>query len=189
MYSTLHLNIPEYGKTHWFQLAKRKAGWLCVGLFAPEIVRLPLRFRVHQTDPLEIGFIAFQHWLFLKKFAQEMKSHLPTEGKTQGDDAIATDHTILRRFPRTQVHSHYALMGGFVFDTSGASARFFLDGRTRLILTPNALLKIAELQPDLIPDLSKGQIQDKSKADGFTKIVVCVQALWYVIPSPKSLQP
>jgi hypothetical protein len=81
------------------------------------------------------------------------------------------------------------LHGWLRFDTSGLPANFFPNGRTRLTLTPSALLKIAELEPDLIPDLSNGDIQDKSKADGFTKTVVCVHALWYVLPPPRLLQP
>jgi hypothetical protein len=54
--------------------------------------------------------------------------------------------------------------------------------RTRLTLTPAAILKLAELQPALLPGLSRGNIEDKSKADGLAKTIVCVQALWYVTP-------
>jgi len=38
VYSTIHLNIPEHGKTGWIYLTKRKAVWACVGLLAPEVV-------------------------------------------------------------------------------------------------------------------------------------------------------
>jgi hypothetical protein len=38
VYTTLHLNIPEHGKSSWIQRLKRKALWLLIGLFAPEFV-------------------------------------------------------------------------------------------------------------------------------------------------------
>lgn len=93
---------------------------------------------------------------------------------------VTPNATVRRQYPWTQMHSHYALMGGYVFDTSG-SLNFFPNGRTRLSLTPTALLKIAELEPDLLPNLPKSNIEDKSKADGLAKTIVCVQALWYVV--------
>jgi hypothetical protein len=37
VWTALHLNIPEYGKS--LKQFFHKAGWLLVGLFAPELVR------------------------------------------------------------------------------------------------------------------------------------------------------
>lgn len=41
------------------------------------------------------------------------------------------------RYPWTIVHSFYALMGGFAFDTSKGGAEFLPDSRTRLTLNFN----------------------------------------------------
>lgn len=138
----------------------------------------------HQSDLSKIAYLAFQDWLFAKTLERRMCRFLVGDSTSSkaGQDVTGVTAAVQRRFPWTQVHSHYALMGGYVFDTNGSPASFFPDGRTRLTLTPEALLKIAEFEPNLLPDLSKGNIQDKSKADGLAKTIVCAQALWYVVP-------
>lgn len=81
----------------------------------------------------------------------------------------------------TRLHAHYALMGGFAFDTSKLPMNFLPEGRTRLTLTPAALRKLASYEPDLIPDISTENIHDKSKADCFAKSIACFQALWFIV--------
>jgi hypothetical protein len=80
----------------------------------------------------------------------------------------------------TRIHSHFALMGGFAFDTSKLNPNIFRDNRTRMTLGPSALQLLAANEPDLIPDISKDTILDKSKANGFAKFLVCLQACWFV---------
>ncbi|KAH5296116.1 hypothetical protein HBI12_213870 [Parastagonospora nodorum] len=38
-YASLHLDIPQYGKTGWSHRAWKKVQWVCIGLCAPEFVR------------------------------------------------------------------------------------------------------------------------------------------------------
>ena len=38
LYTCLHVDIPEHGKTHWTHVLRRKALWVIPGLFAPELV-------------------------------------------------------------------------------------------------------------------------------------------------------
>ncbi|KAI4959921.1 hypothetical protein J4E86_001539 [Alternaria arbusti] len=70
-------------------------------------------------------------------------------------------------------------MGGFVVDTRSLDQKYLPKGRQRMTLTPEGLKFIAEHTPDLVPDLPESAIIDKSKANAFTKLVTCGQALWY----------
>lgn len=81
-----------------------------------------------------------------------------------------------RKNPWTRTHSHFALMGGFVFDADDSQANFMTRTYTRVTLGPSALLKLAELEPTLIPDILESDINDKSKASWLAKTSVCLQA-------------
>lgn len=74
------------------------------------------------------------------------------------------------------MHSYFAVMGGFCFDTTNAEVNFLPGDRTRVTLTSTGICSLAELAPELLPDLSKEHIRDKSKADGFDKTLACLQA-------------
>lgn len=88
------------------------------------------------------------------------------------------------------VHGFYAIMGGFATSTTkddhlpdGApvSSNFLPGSRARLILTSQGLRFLLEHNVGLLPQLSEEEIQDKSKADGVKKTLVCTQALWFVL--------
>ncbi|KUJ21660.1 uncharacterized protein LY89DRAFT_664837 [Mollisia scopiformis] len=70
-------------------------------------------------------------------------------------------------------------MGGFCFDTSNAESNFLTGNRTRVTLTKIGVCTLADLAPELLPDISEEQIQDKSKADGLGKALACFQAFWF----------
>jgi hypothetical protein len=101
-----------------------------------------------------------------------------------GDRRIAdtqrTEGSSDRKNIWTRVHSHFALMGGFVFEAKKMHPTIMDAGRKRLTLTSVALRKIAEDAPELLPDLSRSDIGDKSKANGLAKFLVCVQAIWFI---------
>ncbi|OAL47028.1 hypothetical protein IQ07DRAFT_516437, partial [Pyrenochaeta sp. DS3sAY3a] len=204
-YTSLHLNIPEHGKSTWYQQLGKKALWVIVGIAAPEAV----------------AFVAFRDWLFARNFETDMqallrplhvdsvnsknledpesRSNKPRVSNDDGDaedsqseidvrraspdnttGAIpSSDQSAPRRFHWTRVHSHFALMGGFAFDTSKLVVNIFNDNRTRQVLKPSALRMLARREPDLLPDISEEFILDKSKANGFAKFLVCVQAVWF----------
>ena len=52
---------------------------------------------------------------------------------------------------------------------------------TRLIITPAGALELAKL--DLLEPISANVIDDKTKADPITKLVVCIQAGWFILQS------
>ncbi|XPT04421.1 hypothetical protein M3J09_013499 [Ascochyta lentis] len=75
----------------------------------------------------------------------------------------------------TRVHSHFALMGGYTISPGLGPSQ------ARRTLKPAALRAIASNLPDLLPDFSEDDIQDKSKASQFAKLLVCLQAAWFSI--------
>ena len=65
-------------------------------------------------------------------------------------------------------------MGGFAVDQHGAEEPYFPKGLSRLTLSPAGLRLLADVDFSLIPDISKEEISDKSKANGLAKLIVCV---------------
>ena len=98
----------------------------------------------------------------------------------QESDDVQERKSQARQHKWTHVHSFYAIMGGFAFDTSQAKPNFLPNGRSRLTLRFEALKYIAEHAPSLIPDLPAEDIRDKSKADSLAKFLVCLQVIWFV---------
>ena len=90
-------------------------------------------------------------------------------------------HTTDRQYQWAHVHSFYTLIGGFAFGTSGAKVQFLPGGRTRLTVRSEGLRCIATHAAYLIPDILVEDIRDKSKADGLAKVLVCLQATWFVV--------
>lgn len=66
----------------------------------------------------------------------------------------------------------FAISGGFALPSP-------LPSRLSLALTPNGILFLRRL--DLLPNIAISSIQDKSKADGIAKALVCIQAGWFLI--------
>jgi hypothetical protein len=86
-----------------------------------------------------------------------------------------------RRHKWTEVHSFFALMGGFAIGTSNASETYLPESRNWTILSQEGLLLLAELKPSVIPDISADMIKDKSKADSLTKCILCIQTIWFIL--------
>ncbi|KAH8726746.1 hypothetical protein GQ44DRAFT_679203 [Phaeosphaeriaceae sp. PMI808] len=169
-YTSLHLDIPKHGKAGWTHQGWRRFLWVVAGLSAPEFV----------------AFIACQQWLFARKLEDQMQDILgqllPSSKATPSQDDLediplirattngAKSNAEDRQYPWTRVHSHFALMGGYVFQ----------QGEKRETLTAPAIRKIARNSPRLLPDISKGFIRDKSKANSLAKFLVCVQTIWFI---------
>jgi hypothetical protein len=146
------------------------------------------------TLTMKVAFIAFRDWRFARKFEGEMNYLLHSKedrvrGITDPEVALSsrTDesrnntmdriHASGRREYRwTRVHSHFALMGGFAFSTRNLEPNLFKQQIRRRMLTPDALRFIAGKRPELLPDISRDSIMDKSKANQFAKLLVCLQA-------------
>jgi hypothetical protein len=72
-------------------------------------------------------------------------------------------------------------MGGFALKVDNGATKFIEpeNGMTRIPLTAKGVLLFA--QCGHIPDISEGEIKDKSKADLFANTLVCLQAGWCVL--------
>ena len=181
LWTAIHLNIPKHGRESaqlW-----RKLGWLLTGLLAPEMVvftaleqrRAALRLTKEVQTALgekeqTPKWQRLQRWLWHKEDPVVSDNVAPSERESKVTDC---------RHRWTHVHSFYALMGGFVFDTSNAPAKFLPNGITRLTIRPEGLHYIIQNAPCLLPDISEEDIKDKSKADSLAKFLVCLQALWF----------
>jgi hypothetical protein len=83
-------------------------------------------------------------------------------------------------------HSHYAVMGGFAIFPGELNPRgyhdMFLPGYfKRLTITPDGLEFLANLDIELVPNISESEIRDKSNANGLGKALVCIQAFWFCL--------
>lgn len=76
--------------------------------------------------------------------------------------------------PWSLVHGFYAGMGGFVFQSDNLH-----PNHQRLTLTARGVALLAE--SGLLPDIEKEDILDKSKSDGLSKCLACVQAAWMIV--------
>lgn len=84
-----------------------------------------------------------------------------------------------RRHLFTMAHGHYMAMGGVVVDTTDGPEFLLLHFGERHSLTFGGLNFLLEVNQDLLPNLSKEEIYDKSKASGLAKTLVCLQAAWF----------
>lgn len=175
----LHLNVPENGTANKQWLRKTK--WLIIGLTAPEMV----------------VYVAWRQRQEAKRVLQDVRKLLGQPAprsrvgriwhRCLGSRGTRTDTrpgssaaAVTSPKPQwTLVHGFYAVMGGFALDSSNAKQQFLPDSRTRAPLTATGLRFLLELDPDLLPSISKEQIKDKSKADGLQKFLVCFQATWF----------
>ncbi|OCK85225.1 hypothetical protein K432DRAFT_318689 [Lepidopterella palustris CBS 459.81] len=190
-WTVVHLNVPGHGekdKQKW-----RKAGWLTLGLFAPEMIAWTAYIQF--TDSLDLGRhmrAAFKEPeppallkqlknILYKTLTHCLLSYNKPSSEILSDTVDEGDSKTLRRNPWTLVHSYYAIMGGFSMDTSAEEQNFMPDDRTRLTLTSEGVRFLAEQEPHLIPDISAAQIWDKSKANGLAKALVCLQAFWFCV--------
>ena len=77
-------------------------------------------------------------------------------------------------------HSFYAIMGGFVIDTNDKENADFIENSPQLTLTARGLMLLVK-EGHSVPEVSEKSIQDRSKADGLAKILVCLQAGYMIV--------
>lgn len=101
--------------------------------------------------------------------------------KIHQDNPVETD-TVASPSPVrhvwTMVHGHYVAMGGLHCPQPPYKSPSLKD-LANPTLTSLGFKTLCEHHPELIPDISEDQIRDKSKANGLTKTLVCLQAAWF----------
>lgn len=144
-----------------------------------------MRKALRQEEPLGV----FQkNWKTCKNYIESVKNILRRDGESQGSDDVQIDgaYQELTNGPNihkwTRKHSIFALMGGFVVDTSGPNAPNYLPGsQTRMALTLNGLAYVANYDAGLLAIFPESAIRDKSKANALVKTITCVQTAWFCI--------
>lgn len=79
------------------------------------------------------------------------------------------------------IHSWYAVMGGYVFELSSSNRVYLPRNHERMVLTPDGLRAFYKYWPHLMPEISQQDIKDKSKSDELAKFLTCLQAAWFCI--------
>ena len=186
IWTAVHLNIPEHHKKK--QQIWRKLKWLVLGLLAPEMVAYVAWHQRKKAKEIlqqvrdNFGQVAPQPQLrkLFKACFQSSTSHRGDQPKEKTESSF-TEARRDRKLEWTLVHGFYAAMGGFAMDSSTAEESFLPGSRNRVTLTPDGLRFFLQHEPESLPDISEEQINDKSKADGVKKFLVCAQALWFCL--------
>ena len=159
IWTALHLNLPlrSHAKQKWYAKGHswRKFGWLVLTLLAPEIAVYTAWYQYREARKV-------------KDLGISVRNEVSVDDPGAGADK-----------KWSMVHAFYAIMGGFVIDVGNRVS--FLPGQRRgMTLTVNGIEFIARRYPQLLPDVQEEDIKDRSKADALAKLVVCVQAVWFM---------
>lgn len=76
-------------------------------------------------------------------------------------------------------HAFFAGMGGFVVDTNDPDRPCYIPNSPRLSVTANGIAVLAECGH--LPDISREDIVDKSKADNVAKTLAILQGSWLLL--------
>lgn len=147
VWSALHLNVPPPGRTRrqaiWTYIL-----WITAVIYTPELV----------------VFTAWRQWSSARILSRTVQS----------SDLAGEEKKTPRRWPWTKTHSFFASTEGFAFDCvphilSKDNPGGFLPPGTppgtppKLTITAPGMSLLAKC--GLLPDVPKGDIDDKSKAD------------------------
>ena len=83
-------------------------------------------------------------------------------------------------------HGFYAFMGGIAFEIPEniTESKQFLPSHSHEVwfLGYEGIQILSDLAEyrDIVPNLSRKEIETRSKANGLAKTLVCIQALWFI---------
>jgi hypothetical protein len=192
IWTAVHLNLPEHRKES--QQVYRKALWLTLGLFAPEVVvwnawAQRQRMKMLSDQMRRMGYMAEEThtWETVRDWCHRASARIQVFLLLRAEDwpkpAVHSKRRQLchsRIHSWTDVHSWYIIMGGLAFEDTAVEELQFMPGdRQRLILTDQAVLYVAKHRPRLLPDISRQHIGDKSKSGGLGKFLTCWQATYF----------
>ncbi|KAF4628959.1 hypothetical protein G7Y89_g9190 [Cudoniella acicularis] len=209
VWTTVHLNVPRKeslessGATFLVNIRNRtsffwrRLAWVLLGLLTPELVAYATQVQhieaeiLHKnviealkataervrppTEALRIDvwrkMVNVARSIFPKQQTKTNYTTLSESGKVQsGPDYLLGEDSWKK------VYSYFAGMGGFAFDAP-KTLEFPFRGRTTF--TPHGILFLATYHHSSIPRITAEQIEDKSKADGIAKFIVCMQTTWF----------
>ena len=79
----------------------------------------------------------------------------------------------------TMTHDFFACTGGFAFDVAGSEDFLPPECPKRLTITARGMALLARCGH--LPDISRADILDKSKANDLAKALVMIQAFWMLV--------
>lgn len=205
IWSAVYLNHPgasERSAPFWrSKQLWRKIGCVFLGLFAPEFVAwtafVQHRLVITSTCNVKIWLGQLQSESFLRRLRRKIRgfprSNQPNHsirtdvelppGETELLPGRSDNPQRRYRHPWTMVHSYYSIMGGFAIDTSVLPPEIKgpFSSKKRITLTWSGVRLLMKREPHLLPQLSLEQIEDKAKANGLAKTIVCAQAIWFCL--------
>ncbi|KAI0865997.1 hypothetical protein F4860DRAFT_500053 [Xylaria cubensis] len=168
VYTVVHVNVPPPGEKMW-KLYRRKALWVLAAILAPEYAL----------------WAAYEQWDVVRRLHGEMQKYEARQGdktgqKDEGEKKSKEPKSekeqkyVNRQFGWT--YCFYVAMGGLTVDVTPIHSTV-----SHMTITPTGLVLLAEHNHFI--EVPKGTINDKSKADGLAKALVCLQVAWLIIQS------
>ncbi|PVH77225.1 hypothetical protein DL98DRAFT_534972 [Cadophora sp. DSE1049] len=153
VYTAMHLNIPAHYDSRW-KARRRLAKWVAIAIFGPEV----------------IVYVAFEQWYLARQFLKKLRDFADKSKDEKFQKWYKADPN---KSPFDMVYAHYVLMGGFAANVEDIHNTYKV-----ITFTSDGVLWMAD--HGHFCRVSRGDIEDKSKADFLAKSLVCVQVLWVV---------
>ena len=162
VWSALHLNVPSSSQTTLASLLTQ-CRWIITGVYAPELV----------------VFTAWRQWSSAKLLSNLVDSRGQFGKQPHGvwNGEMIPPGRLSHEW--TMTHSFFASTGGFAFENAGDEVQYLPNGCRRLTLTARGMAFLASCGH--LPDISKAEITDKSKANNVAKALVIIQASWMLL--------
>ena len=167
VWSALHLNVPSSSQTALTSLMTQFR-WIVAGIYAPELV----------------VFTAWRQWSSAKLLGTLIEvggRHAWTNVGKQPYNIWDQGDVVADKLSHewTMTHSFFASIGGFAFEVIDDETQYLPDSHKRLTLTARGVALLARCGH--LPDVSKAEITDKSKANNVAKALVIIQASWMLV--------
>ena len=181
VYTAVHLNIPPPGERFYWQWLRR-AKWTAFGIFAPEIVL----FTALQQFQEARGLAAFLN-------REEEKQHSDTRPPQRSPLYLSMldwcSDMYITLFPDStgaiskKKSGSFDLRYGFFVQMGGlrANVESLIHEHESMCLEASVLKHLA--RRGAFFHIDQRSIDDRSKADSFAKLVVCVQVSWMLVQS------
>jgi len=154
-YTAIHLNVPP-PKENKLSFYLRKAKWVVIALFGPEVVL----------------YAAWDQWYQARVFCRQFNMCMEKRSKRMKGRRNTTPRVL------TLADGFYAVMGGYVIDI-----RVSILGHPigRYTLSPDQIISMVKLKGYAFPIVGRETIEDKSKANLLAKFLVCFQVSFLII--------
>ncbi|KAI5779942.1 hypothetical protein DFH27DRAFT_657235 [Peziza echinospora] len=205
-WTAIHLNIVPKGSTSNPLL--KKLSWALIGIVAPEIVLCSALDQYMQArwvcEQLKEQFAENAERVAAKEQSRaegesgrngrqvEKRHSKESPGSKESGSATKTGASATKRgmisalmrylFPLGMEQAFFIVMGGYGIENDQMEGEDGKKPREKTqVKTLTPLGAIALIKAELLSPLDLADVQDRSKADGLSKAIVCVQATWLVV--------